>query len=302
MVVAFETVYGTAPTSGFFAVPLASTTLGAEQPLLASELLGQGRDPLRPTLDAVTADGDVVIPIDVENLGIWLKAVFGGPTTTGTTPKVHTFTSGSFALPSLSIERGFPAVPSFPMYTGVKADGLSFTAQRSGLLTATVSLIAQGETLSATTNAGTPTTRGFARFGNFNGAISRNGLALGNVMSAEVNYSNNLDRVETIRADGLIDGADETMATLTGSLTMRFADTTLITQAIAGDPCSLAFTYSLGANASFVFTAHAIYLNRPRIGVQGPGGIDVQFDWQAAKSASPARMCTAVLTNTVASY
>ncbi len=37
---AFETTYGTAPTSGFMQMPFASASLGAEQPLLASELLG----------------------------------------------------------------------------------------------------------------------------------------------------------------------------------------------------------------------------------------------------------------------
>ena len=77
MALAFETVYGTAPATGFRTVPFASTTLGSEQPLIASELLGQGRDPLTPIRDAVTADGDVVVPIDVENLGLWLCAATG---------------------------------------------------------------------------------------------------------------------------------------------------------------------------------------------------------------------------------
>jgi hypothetical protein len=87
MALAFETVYGTAPASGYRTVPFASTTLGSEQPLIASELLGQGRDPLAPIKDAVTADGDVVVPIDVENFGLWLKAAFGQPTTTGRRPR-----------------------------------------------------------------------------------------------------------------------------------------------------------------------------------------------------------------------
>ena len=34
MALAFETVYGTAPASGYTRVPFASTTLGSEQPLL----------------------------------------------------------------------------------------------------------------------------------------------------------------------------------------------------------------------------------------------------------------------------
>jgi hypothetical protein len=64
----------------------------------------------------------------------------------------------------------------------------------------------------------------------------------------------------------------------------------------------LEFNYSLGANASFTFTAHAVYLPIPRIEIAGPQGVQASFDWQAAKAASPARMCTAVLVNSVATY
>ena len=94
MALAFETVYGTAPASGYTRVPFASTSLGSEQPLITSELLGYGRDPLAPIKDAVTADGDVVVPIDAEAFGFWLKAAFGDPTTTGTGPWTHEFRSG----------------------------------------------------------------------------------------------------------------------------------------------------------------------------------------------------------------
>ena len=77
MALAFETTYGTPPASGFTRMPFASATLGAEQPLLNSELLGYGRDPLAPIKDAVTADGNVVVPIDAQRLrllaegGVW---------------------------------------------------------------------------------------------------------------------------------------------------------------------------------------------------------------------------------------
>ena len=49
MALAFETTYGTPPGGGFTRMPFASTSLGAEQPLLNSELLGYGRDPLAAT-------------------------------------------------------------------------------------------------------------------------------------------------------------------------------------------------------------------------------------------------------------
>jgi len=101
MALAFETVYGTPPVGGFTKMPFASTTLGAEQPLLNSELLGYGRDPLAPIKDAVTADGDVVVPLDAEALGFWLKAAFGAPSTTGTT--LERATCGTIRLRLLKI-------------------------------------------------------------------------------------------------------------------------------------------------------------------------------------------------------
>jgi hypothetical protein len=92
MALAFETTYGTPPAGGFTRIPFASTSLGAEQPLLGSELLGYGRDPLAPIKDAVTADGDVVIPLDASSIRFWLKAAFGAPVTTGAdAPYSHEF-------------------------------------------------------------------------------------------------------------------------------------------------------------------------------------------------------------------
>ena len=174
MALAFETVYGTPPVSGFKQVPFASTSLGGEQPLLDSELLGFGRDPLAPIKDALSVDGDVVIPIDVENFGFWLKAAFGQPVTTGTTPKIHTFSSGGFTLPSLSIETQMPEVPRYAMYSGCMVDEIGWEMRRSGLLTATAKLIAQGESVVATTAAGALTAQTLLLYGDLRRDISMN--------------------------------------------------------------------------------------------------------------------------------
>ena len=303
MALAYESVYGTPPASGYFKMPFASTTLGAEQPLLESELLGYGRDPLAPIKDALTADGDVVVPIDTRAFGYWLKATFGDPTTTGAeAPYSHEFRSGSWTLPSLAIEIGMPEVPRFAMYAGCVVDQLSWQMTRSGLLTASVSLIAQGETPAAATGAGTPTEITLQRFGHFNGSIKRDGVALGNVVSTQITYGNNLDRIETIRADGKIDGADPSMAMLSGSMEVRFADTTLMDQAINGTTCALEFAYTLPTGESLTFTAHSVYLPRPRVEIGGPQGVQATFDWQAAKDAALGRMCTVTLINDVETY
>src|SRR5690606_37443323 len=258
---------------------------------------GYGRDPLAPVKDAVTADGDVVVPIDAAAFGFWLKAAFGDPTTTGTAPGpfTHTFQSGSWTLPSMAIETGMPEVPRYAMYSGVVLDQLTWQMQRSGLLTATARLVAQGETVNTTSQAGTPTELDLIRFGHFNGSIKRNGTALGNVISTEITYANNLDRIETIRGDGNIDGADPSIAALTGRIEVRFADSALVTQAINGDPCEIVSAYVLPTGESFIFTVHAVYLPRPRIEISGPQGVQATFDWQAARDSVVGRMCTATL-------
>ncbi|MFN3855093.1 MAG: phage tail tube protein [Phreatobacter sp.] len=304
MALAFETTYGTPPASGYTQMPFASTTLGAEQPLLNSELLGYGRDPLAPIKDALTADGDVVVPIDANAFGFWLKGAFGAPTTTGTAPGPysHEFRSGGWVLPSMAIEVAMPEVPRFAMYAGCVVDQLSFQMQRAGLLTATARLVAQGEALAATTGAGTPAALDLLRFGHFNGTVTRNGAALGNLVTAEVTYANNLDRIETIRADGRIDGADPGMAALTGRMEVRFADQVLANQAIAGDPCEIELGWTLPSGESLTFTIHAVYLPRPRIEVPGPQGIQATFDWQAAVDPALGRMCTVTLVNERETY
>ena len=303
MALAFETTYGTPPASGFTRMPFASTTLGAEQPLQASELLGYGRDPLAPIKDAVTADGDVVVPIDAEGFGFWLKATFGAPVTSGTdAPYTHEYRSGSWSLPSFAVETAMPEVPRYAVYAGCMVDSLNWQMARSGLLTATASIVAQGESVDTTSAAGTPADITLRRFGHFNGAVTRNGVNIGNVVSADLTYANNLDRIETIRADGKIDGTDPSIAALTGNIVVRFADQTLVNQAINGEACALEFSYTLATGESLTLTAHAVYLPRPRIEISGPQGVQATFDWQAASDPIAGRMCTVTLTNARETY
>lgn len=412
MAFAFEGVYGTPPGSGFRQVPFVSTDLGGEQPLLDNEVLGFGRDPLAPSRDAFNADGSVVIPMDVENLGLWLKATFGQPVTTASvaatgsltfsaqpvvnstitvagtaftfvasgavgnqcniganlaatmtalavvlnasvvpavaaatytatatainiafdtlghlgnaftlaastapasnaTPSAatltggandHTFTTGGWTLPSVAVETQMPEVPRFSMYSGAVVDELSWEMKRAGLLQATVKLIAQGESVVAATVAGTLSALNYKRFGHFNGSVLRDGVAIANITQARINYMNNLERIDAIRGDGRVEGVDPSIAALKGQIVTRFSDLTLFNQAIAGSPCALQFSHTISASQRFVFTAHAVYLPRPRVPIEGPGGVEATFDWQAALATSPARMATAVLTNGVAAY
>ena len=265
LLAAFEPTYGTTPTGDFGKIPFVSTTLGSEQGLIANDLIGLGRDPSAPIRDVIKVEGDIVIPIDLRNIGMWLKALLGSPVSLGDTAHTHTFVSGNSALPSLSLETGLPDIPAYFLASGVMANSLQVKFARSGAADATLGLIAQGEVKRTASADVTPSTLPITRFNQFQGSIKKNGQALGNVVAAQLTYSNNLARIETIRSDGKIEGADPTVASLTGNLEVRFADTELIDAATNNTPLELTFSYVIDATKSLTFIAHEVYLPKPKL-------------------------------------
>jgi len=297
----FEAAYGTPPAGNYIKFPFVSSALGSEQNLIASDLLGQGRDPAQPMRDVINVDGDVVVPVDMRHFGHWLKGLLGAPTTTGAGPYVHKYVSGFAALPSLSLEVGMPEASAFFMNMGVRVNSMQLTFARSGGANATLNCIAQGESRAAASAGGVPTVATITRFNQFQGSVKKDGTQLGNVTGAQLTYTNNLEKIETIRSDGKIDGADPTIAGLTGSIDVRFADTTLIDAATNNTPVELEFGYVIDANRSLIFTAHEVYLPKPKLSITGPGGVQASFNWQAAKPDA-GKMLTVTLTNDVEDY
>lgn len=398
MLLGFESAYGTAPAEGsYFRVPFVSSNLGMEQPLLQSEVLGYGRDPIAPIKDAISVDGDVVIPLDAISLGYWLKGAFGTPGATGaakaagkitfsaqpannstvtingtaftfvssgptgnqvliganlaatmtalaaalnasvisgvaaatyvasatelgilhdtlglvgnaftlaasTSPNSHgtpsgltligglddyLFSSGKWNLPSMSIEIGNPEVPFYALHTGCMVDKIAFSMKHSGLVTGTVSLIAQGQaTDDDTVDDSITVIPAMARFGSFHGKILKDGVALGNVVSADFTYANNLDRIETIRNDGMIDGADPSMCRANGTIVVRFADTVLLDIAKAGTPMVLSCGFLMPTGEEVSFDT-IVVLSVPKVEIAGPGGVQVTFDWEGYDTPGP---------------
>lgn len=217
-------------------------------------------------------------------------------------PYNHVFASGALSLPSAAIEVGMPDVPSYGMNFGAMADKLAIQLQRSGLLNGTVSIVAQGETRDAASGAGSPTEQVIERFTQFTGQIRRDGVPLGNVVSGTFNYANNLDKVEVIRPDGRIAGADPAMLAVTGQVVVRFADTNLLDLAVAGAAIELIFEWSITAGKLLRFVVHNVNLPKPKLPITGPAGVQATFDWQASEHPSLAKTCTALLVNDVAAY
>lgn len=300
---AFESAYGVTPASGFTRLPFVSNALGEERPLIEDDQLGFGREGLDPTYDVATNDGDIVVPMDTRAFGFWLKALLGQPVDTAGTVAgtfVHTYASGATTLPSASIEVGNPEVPSYSVHYGAAANQLRVAMSRSGMLNATMGMIAQGETRAvAASVAGTPTMLTGDRFQQAVGSVSRGGQQLAGVTSADFTFSNSMEKVETIRSDGRIEGVDPLKAMMTGALTLRFASLDLYNAAVDGTPIDLAFGWERGP-AKLLFSVPRVFLPRVKRPISGPGGIQASLNWQA--SGASARTLTVALTNDVPTY
>lgn len=221
-------------------------------------------------------------------------------TLTGGTLATHTFGSGASALPAMSIEVGHPEVPAFTRNYGARLNQLKIAMARSGLLNATCSLVCKGETAPVgSTIDSSPSSMVPKRFAQAAGAITKDGAALGSVVSAEFTYSNNLDKVDTITADGEIEDVDPAMAMASGNIKVRFANTTLLSAATNNTPVSLTFGWTFGA-FSLLFTVQRVFLPRVKRPVDGPNGVLATFNWQA--SGALGTMMTAVLVTDVSAF
>lgn len=297
-----EATYGITPASGFKKLPFVSHSMGEERPLIEDDQLGFGREGLDPSYDVATNDGDIVVPVDTVAFGNWLKGFFGAAAVTGSGPYSHVFTSGGAALPSFSLETGHPDVPAFSTHYGAVVNQIRIGMARSGMLNATISLIAQGESAQTTSSvAGTPTAQQGPRFAQATGVIKRDGVALGNIVSADLSLSNSLDKIEVIRPDGRIGGVVPGVVQAALRFTARFNSLDLLNAASDGTPVNLdEIGWTNGPN-SLKFALPRVFLPRAKRTVNGPGGMTADFNCQAA-AAPGGHKIIATLVNTVASY
>lgn len=299
----FEPSYGQSPASStYHLMPFISSTLDSEQGLIESNVLGLGRDPTTPFQDVINVDGDVVVPVDLRNIGYWLKALLGAPKTTETKPYQHEFISGQTTLPSISLEVGLPDVPDYPLFVGVRVNSMAFNFQRSGEAQVTISMMGQGEISSPKTRDPKPLEAVYSRFSQFQGSIKQSNQLLADVTSASLTYSNNLEKIETIRNDGKVEAIDPGIASLKGSLSVRYGNSTLMDLARAGTPLDLELGYQIDKDRQLQIIAHEVYLPKPKRSINGPGGIEASYDFQGAKDQSLGKMLTIKLTNDVKEY
>lgn len=214
----------------------------------------------------------------------------------------HVFKSGALNLPSVAIEIGMPDVPSYEMNFGVRGNTLRIQLQRQGHLNATLGLIAQGSNTPEppASGAGTPVPVLSKRFAQATGEIKKDGVVLASVVGSDISFTNNLDKVETIRPDGRIEDADGGTAMSSGNITVRFRDHTLLNQATSLEPVDITQGWTLPKGFSLLIHTPRVFLPKVKRPISGQAGIQASFNWQA--SGEGVDLFSVELINDVAAY
>lgn len=304
-----ETTYGTAATGNFVQVPFFECTVGASAPLQEDPALSATaeitRDATGVYLGRSTVTGQVVVPVDLESFGVWLRALMGAPTTTGTTDYTHTFVSGlQTGLPSMTMEKALSRIARYGLLTGVKANSLALSASTDQRPRATIGLMGQDEVFSNSSGAGTPTFAGMTPFQQRQYTVQIDGSALGNCTAFTLNYANGMEPYYGLNSADSIEAIEEAAATCSGSFTVRVSEdaVTLINNALTETAHSLLLKLQVSSTQLIQFTAHNVILDRPTIGVSGPGGVDVSFNFIARYDATGGEMLEVILKNQTATY
>ncbi len=300
----FETAYGVAPGGDYTRLPfLGGFDLSAEQVVERIDVLGLGRGPGPTDRGGISDRGTVPVPVDPRALGVWLKGLLGAPATGGSGTYTHVFGGDGppADLPSLSVLVMHPDVPRYHRHDGVVVDRLTLPLSLSDQLTARIAVIAQAESNTTADAAGSPTTLALTPFARLSGTVSADGTPLGRVVGGEVTIGNGSTPAVVIRADGKIDGVDPGIATATGRLELRFAEDDLFDAAVAGTPVALTIAYTIDADTALTVALPQVQLPRPKRVIDGPGGLQVAFPFEA-ETPELGAFCTVTLKNDVASY
>lgn len=310
---AYQSAFATQATSGFQELNTYTSNFNPIRPLADDDVLGAGfanlvdERPAAPGLEE--ADASLSVPFDLAQIGFWLKAAMGAPTTTGTTTKTHVFTTGSTSLPSLTLEREFVSAAQFEAMIGgvVKTAKFDFSPGQ-GFRGLDLSLAGR-QVLAAYTStiAGTPTVQALSnRVPASIGVIKQGGTAIGQVTDGDLTLTNDFemdryvgDRFRSAVGLNAINAELNFTARYTTDTQRNFANPDATTLLPA--PVAISIEYIVSATLKLVLDLPAVRYEPVSIAVQNGKALTQKFKGRCEVGAS-SPMLTATLTNAFASY
>jgi hypothetical protein len=307
-----QSAFDTLPSGNWLKTYIYSHNLEEKNPFEDDELLGlartNDRDTTAPAPGLPSMSGTLVVPVDFNHFGLWLKMLLGAAVDTGSAdPYTHVFTSGAEVLPYNALEvsvKNVGGATKYMQYLGlIGSKGTIEISRQAGYQKASIEVMGRSELKAASTGGGTPADP-WAReaIAATLGKLQIGGSDAANILKVSATYDNKPTAQDFLNGTGYPSGFDlDAAATFTGSIDLRFLNTTMYDHAVAGDVLDAAMVFSQSGSRSLTLEAPALRLERSGVPISGPAGIQQSFNFRAEQSASAA-MLTATLKSLVPSY
>lgn len=274
-----------------------------DDPIIGSDLHNV-MDAQAPADGLVEASLDLVVPLCMAQLGLYLPHLLSAAAPTGSGPYEHVFTSGQREVPGASMVwaegakwRRAHTWALQSMEIGVAPESgrrqVTFSGPCSDIENLGSSPL--GTALDALTRALMPAGPGAVlRYG---------GTVMANVPRGTVRYQRTLEPFRPAgRADRTVaEFTPEVGGNFTGTLDLRVKDNAFYEIARAKTAAALSIEYELGANSKLVLACPAMRFEPTERAVEGEGLRTESYAFRGEQTDS-APVLTATLTNSVASY
>jgi hypothetical protein len=299
----FEQHFGGGSDNGFV-LPINSFGVRSTRALNRPATLASGRNPIVPFAGNLAVGGNIVIPVDSAALAYWLIAMFGLPTTTGSSPYVHEFKIPS-SQPSLVLENAYTdlATAKYNRFVGCKITSFAITVGGDGELVATLGVTGRSDSMESSAFDASPTTITLARLNNFHAALLEGGATLANATEVSIMIGLPLTPYYVIGGGGLAGSLAEEKVEVSGNIKTLFEDTSLIDYAIAGTERTLKLTITGSSASVFELEIQELLYERNSPDNPGPQGMIADLNFQGYyENGSEASGIVARLTNATADY
>ena len=304
VVVDWETTFATDPVSPVGqSLPFNTCEIEAKQNLIETGTMTGTRNPAQPGLGRVTVGGAMTVPMCFNSVGFWLKALFGAPTTTGTSKYTHAFKIAT-SQPSMVIEKGFTDITQYEKFNGCKLNTFTLNFGDDSELVASLDILGAKSTLSATPYDETVTAVALDRINQFQATLEEGGSAFADVLSGTLVISSNLDGNNfTVGAGNTRGSIPEGQYAVTGTLKVLFKDATLINKGKNATESSLKLKFTKDADTSVEFSIPEIQYDAVSPKISGPAGIVLDLSYRGFYgNDAAASVAVVTLKNTTASY
>jgi hypothetical protein len=307
LIMDFESEFGKLPaTAAGVKLPVNSSQVKAKQSFVETNTITGDRNPVAPARGNIDVSGTVVVPVDAEAIGYWLKAMFGNPTTTapatGQTGYTHFFKPGP-VQPSLVLEQGFPDISVFELFNGCKVAKFGMNLGGDSELTASIDIMGATEKIQTASCCTAPATVNLARFNNYQASLKEGGATIATVTNASLNIEFGLigDNY-TIGGGGFRTAIPEGVIKISGEIKAFFENRTLLEKAINGTQSSLAFKLTNDTNSLEFGLGEVVYERNSPV-IEGSKGIVIDLPYRAYyQNSTQNSIITATLINTKTAY